>query len=272
MDPEGKVAIVTGGASGIGRATALALAQAGASVVVADVNAEGGAETVSLIEQAGGRAAFVRCDVTSRDDLEATVAFAEETYGGLDIMHNNAGITTPPPRFPDAAPERWERTIAVDLWSAIAGTQAAVPAMRRRGGGVIINTASMAGIIQYQPDPIYAAAKHGVVGLTRALVFLKSEANIRVNCICPGVVDTPLITSGMADLTPEQRAQRDAMIRQMPLLQPEEVAEAVMQLVRDDSLAGEAMGLTYGRAPRLVPPAVTFARDPSQQLPSSRAD
>jgi len=210
--------------------------------------------------------------VTSREDLEAMVAFAEETYGGLDILHNNAGVTTPPPRFPDASPDRWERTIAVDLWSAIAGTQAAVPAMRRRGGGVIVSTSSMAGIIQYQPDPIYAAAKHGVVGLTRALVFLKDEANIRVNCVCPGVVDTPMITSGMGDLTPEQRAQRQAILAQMPLIQPAEIAAAVLELVRDDSLAGEAMGIMYGRPPRLVPPALAFSRDPSQQLPSSRAD
>ena len=105
MDPEGKVAIVTGGSSGIGRATAIALAAAGASVVVADVNAEGGGETVSMIEHAGGAAAFVKCDVTSRDGLEGMVAFAERTYGGLDILHNNAGIGTPPPRFPDAPPE-----------------------------------------------------------------------------------------------------------------------------------------------------------------------
>src|SRR3970282_2483919 len=110
--------------------------------------------------------------------LEGMVAFAERTYGGLDILHNNAGITTPPPRFPDAPPERWERTVAVDVWSVIAGTQAAVPALRRRGGGVIISTASMAGVIQYQPDPIYAAAQHGVVGMNRALVFLRDGANI----------------------------------------------------------------------------------------------
>ena len=272
MDPEGKVAIVTGGSSGIGRATAVSLAGAGASVVVADVNAEGGGETVSLIEQAGRTAAFVKCDVTSRDDLEGMVAFAEQTYGGLDILHNNAGIGTPPPRFPDAPPERWEQTLAVDLWSVIAGTQAAVPALRRRGGGVIISTASMAGVIQYQPDPIYAAAKHAVVGLTRALVFLRDEANIRVNCICPGVVDTPMITAGMGELTPEQLAQRQAILGQMPLIQPAEVAAVVLTLVRDDSLAGEAMGIMYGRPPRLIPPAVAFSRDPAQRLPSSRAD
>src|SRR3990170_1879594 len=268
MDPEGKVALVTGGSSGLGRATAIALAATGASVVVADVDADGGAETVSLIAQTGGTAAFVKCDVTSRADLQGMVAFAERTYGGLDILHNNAGIGTPPPRFPDAPPERWEQTLAVDLWSVIAGTQAATPTMRRHSGGVIISTASMAGIIQYQPDPIYAAAKHAVVGLTRALVFLKDEANIRVNCICPGVVDTPMITAGMGDLTPEQRAQRDAILGRMPLIQPGEVAAAVLELVRDDSLAGEAMGIMYGRPPRLIPPAVAFSRDPSQQLPS----
>lgn len=272
MDPDGKVAIVTGAGSGIGRATALALAQAGASVVAADVNAEGSAETVSLIEAAGGKAAFVQCDVTSRADLEATVAFAEKTYGGLDILHNNAGIGVPPPRFPAASPETWERVMAVNLWAVIAGVEAAVPAMRRRGGGAIVNTASMAGVIQYTPDPIYAATKHGVVGLTRALFFLRDEANIRVNCVCPGVVDTPMIRSNAGALTPEQLAERDAAIARMPLIQPSEVAEAVLELIRNDSLVGEAMGVIYSRPRMLIPPAVQFARDPSQQLPSSRPD
>jgi NAD(P)-dependent dehydrogenase (short-subunit alcohol dehydrogenase family) len=267
MDPQGKVALVTGGGSGIGRATSLALAAAGASVVIADLNPEGGNETVSLIEQAGGRAAFVETDVTKRADVEGMVAFAEERFGGLDILHNNAGVALPAPRFPDVDPERWERALAINLWGVIAGTQAAVLAMRRRGGGVIVSTASMAGVIQYQPDPIYAAAKHGIVGITRALVFLKAEANIRVNCVCPGVVDTPMLTSFAGEMTPEQRAQREAMVHQMPLIQPGEVAEAVLTLIRDDSLAGEAMGITYGRPPRLIPPAVTFRDDPAQRLP-----
>src|SRR3970040_1902447 len=158
MDPEGKVEIVTGGSSGIGRATAIALAAAGASVVVADVNAEGGAETVSLIEQAGGTPAFVHCDLTSAARLEAA------------------------------------------------------PARRARAAATVTATPSMAGVIQYQPDPIYAAAKHAVVGLTRALVFLKDEANIRVNCVCPGVADTPMLTSGLGDLTPEQRGQGEGSV------------------------------------------------------------
>jgi NAD(P)-dependent dehydrogenase (short-subunit alcohol dehydrogenase family) len=266
MDPQGKVALVTGGGSGIGRATATALAEAGASVVIADVDAGGGAETVSLIEGAGGVASFVQTDVTSREELRRAVAFAEETYGGLDILHNNAGVNTGPPRFPDAAPADWERTLAINLWAVIAGVEVAVPAMRRRGGGAIVNTASMAGVIQYIPDPIYAATKHGVVGLTRALVTLKAESNIRVNCVCPGVVDTPMLTKGLAQMSAEERAQRDAIVGAMPLIKPSEIADAVLALIRDESLAGEAMGVTYGRPPRLIAPAVSFRRDPAQGI------
>lgn len=266
MDPRGKVALITGGGSGIGRATALALARAGASVVIADVDEEGGRETVRLIEGEGGRAAYVRADVTRREDLERMVAFAEETFGGLDILHNNAGVVTGVPRYPDGPAASWERTLAVNLWSVIAGTQAAVPAMRRRGGGVIVNTASIAGLTGYQPDPVYAATKHGVVGLTRSLLILKEEANIRVNCVCPGVVKTPLVTRGLEGLSPEERAGREAWLAQMPMLEPEEVAEAVLSLIRDDSLNGEAMGILPGRPPRLVPPPITLRGDPAQRI------
>src|SRR5947209_5281732 len=177
MDPSGKVALVTGGGSGIGRATSIRLAKDGASVVVADLDDAGGGETVRMIEGDGGNAAFVHADVTKRADIEAMVAFAETTYGGLDIAHNNAGVATPRPRFPEAKAEDWERTLAIDLWAVIACAQAEAPAMKRRGG-VIVNTASIAGLIPYLPDPIYAAAKHGVVGLTRSMTYLKDEANI----------------------------------------------------------------------------------------------
>ena len=265
MDPSGKVALVTGAGSGIGRATAIALAGAGAAVAVADVDEEGGRETVRIIEEAGGLAAFVRVDVTKREDIEKMISFAEETFGGLDILHNNAGVSTPPPRYPEAPIDLWERTLAIDLWAVIAGAQAAVPAMRRRGGGVIVNTASIAGLIAYIPDPIYAAVKHGVVGFSRSLTYLKPEANIRVNCVCPGVVNTPMIRKGMADLTPDERAQREAMMSQMPLIPPEEIADAVLEFVRDESLNGEAMGVTYGRPRKLVPPPIRFQRDPAQR-------
>ena len=129
MDPKGRVAIITGAGSGIGRATALALAGEGASLAIADLNEQGGRETVRLIEDAGGKAAFVHVDVTKRDDLKRMVSFAEQTFGGVDIFHNNAGIGTPQPRFPAAALELWEKTLTVDLWAVIAALQAVVPAM-----------------------------------------------------------------------------------------------------------------------------------------------
>src|SRR5919108_1068322 len=236
MDPRDKVGLITGGGSGIGRATAQALAKEGASIVIADINDAGGRDTVRLIEDAGGRAAFVQVDVTKRDDLEGMVAFTEETFGGLDIFHNNAGIGTPQPRFPAASPELWEKTLAVDLWAVIAAVQAAVPAMQRRGGGVIVNTASIAGLIAHLPDPIYSAAKHGVVGLTRSLAFLQAEVNIRVNCICPGVVDTPMVRGRPEEMTEAELKAREAYVSTMPLIRPEEIAEAVLEFVRDDSL------------------------------------
>src|SRR3990172_3298245 len=265
MDPNGKVALVTGGGSGIGRATSLALARAGASVVVADIGEDGGRETVRLIEAAGGKAAFVRTDVTKREDIERMVAFSEETFGGLDIACNNAGIGTPQPRFPAAPEADWDKTMVVDLWAVIAGVQAQVPALRRRGGGVIVNTASIAGLAPYLPDPIYAAAKHGVVGLTRSLAFLKNEANIRVNCVCPGVVDTPMVRRVTGNLTEEQQAQREAFLATMPLMKPETIAEAVFMLVTDDSFNGEALSVIYGREPRSIAPPVSFAGDPAQE-------
>src|SRR4030042_4286392 len=203
MDPAGKVALITGGSSGIGRATALALAEAGADIVIADIDDAGGQESATLIEGSGGKAASVQVGVTRREDLERMVAVAEETFGGLDILNNNAGVNTGRVRFPDAPTGRWERTLAVNLWAVIAGTEVGGPARGRRGGGVIVSTASLAGLIAYGPDPIYGATKHGVVGLTRALAFLKEEANIRVNCVCPGGVDTPLVEGWRGAMTPE---------------------------------------------------------------------
>jgi NAD(P)-dependent dehydrogenase (short-subunit alcohol dehydrogenase family) len=266
MDPSGKTAIVTGGGSGIGRATSLALASAGARVVVADVDEAGGRETVSKIESVGGRGSYTRVDVRSRRYLEAMVDFAERSFGGLDIIHSNAGVGTPRPRFPDAAPEGWERTLAIDLWAVIAGAQAAVPALKRRGGGVIINTASIAGLMAYAPDPIYAAAKHGVVGFTRSMEHLKAEANIRVNCVCPGVVDTPMVRFEDRNMTADEIAQREAFLKTIPLIAPETIAEAVLTLIRDESLNGVAMAVTFGRPPRIVEAPLRFNRqDPAQQ-------
>ncbi|TMB65929.1 MAG: SDR family NAD(P)-dependent oxidoreductase [Chloroflexi bacterium] len=265
MDPEAKIAVITGAGSGIGRAAALALAREGASIIVADLNEGGGRETVRLIEDAGGNAAFVHVDVTKRDDLQRMVSFAQETFGGIDIFHNNAGIGTPQPRFPAAALELWEKTLTVDLWAVIAAVQAVVPAMRQRGGGVIVNTASLAGLIAHLPDPVYSAAKHGVVGLSRSLAFLRDEANIRVNCICPGVVDTPMVRGVPGTMTEAELKAREAYVNTMPLIRPEEIAEAVLEIVHDDSLVGQAMAITHGPRRRIIDPPIRFREDPSQR-------
>lgn len=257
-DLSGRIAVVTGGGSGIGRATSLALASGGASLVVADIDEAAGEETVDLIASAGGVAGFVKTDVTVWDDIEGMVAFAEERFGGLDILHNNAGINAGWPRFPNAPRERWDRTVAINLWAVIAGTQAAVPAMRRRGGGVIINSASMAGLVTYGTEPIYGATKSGVVAFTRALAYLKDEDNIRVNCVCPTFVDTALPRRRLDDMPPEERERWRAALDRIPMLRPEEVAEAVLELVRDESLNGAVMAVEQGKARRLVAePALT---------------
>lgn len=248
MDISGKVALVTGAGSGIGRASAVRLAAEGASVVVVDVNANGADETVAQIEAAGGKASSTRADVTSVHDVRAMIEFAERTYGGLDILHNNAGIITGEPRYPDNEPEHWMRMVEVNLNGVILGTQFAIHAMRKRGGGAIVNTASMAGIgYGFPPNPVYSATKGGVVLFTAAMSTLKDEANIRVNCICPGVVDTPMARGGRQDLSEvEEKAFQDRFSA-LQIIPPEEIADVVIEFVRDDSLAGRAMMVRNGR-------------------------
>ncbi|MDP9236222.1 MAG: SDR family oxidoreductase [Chloroflexota bacterium] len=258
MNVSGKVAIITGAGSGIGRATALLLAREGASVVVADMNDAGSAETVSMIEAAGGKGAATHADVTKHADIDAMFAFAEKTYGGFDILYNNAGITTGAPRWPDCPEEQWIKTITVDLVAVIEATRKAIPLLKARGGGVIIHTASLAGLFGFQADPVYSAAKHGVVGLTRALVYLKPEANIRVNCVCPAVVNTPMVTSGISNLTGAAREEAERRLKMMPMLPPEEIAGAVWDLIRDDEATGIAMGVSLNDTRRVVDPPITL--------------
>ncbi len=251
-DLQGKVALVTGGGSGIGRATALSLAGAGAAVVVADISEEAGGETVRLIEREGGRGAFVRTDVTSWDEIRGMVAFAEEKFGALQIVHNNAGVNSGWPSFPDVPRTKWERTLVINLWAVIAVIQAAVPALRRAGGGVIVNSASLSGLVPFRTEPVYAATKHAVVGLTRSLGPMKQEENIRVNCVCPSFVDTQLPRSRLADMSEEDRTRWEAALDRMPMLKPEDVADGVLELVRDESLSGAVMTIVVGEPRKLV--------------------
>lgn len=232
MELRGKTAIVTGGASGIGRATALALARAGARILVADQVEAGVHETVKLIRSAGGMAEAFPCDVTVAAQVTRLIEASERIYGGLDILFNNAGVATGLPAFPDLD-AAWRRTLDVNLYALIQCAQLALPALRRRGGGAIVNTASMAAISGLDIDPVYAASKGGVLLFTRSLAGLISEG-IHVNCICPGVVETPLV------LAAEDTRLR-ALADRFPVLQPEDIAEAVLALLADDAAAGRAL-------------------------------
>ena len=232
MQIEGKVAVVTGAGSGIGRATARALARAGAVVVVADVDEAGGSETVGLVHDAGGHAGFRRTDVTEPRSLEATFAAVEADHGGLDIVHNNAGLVCGEPLWPDITPETLLRVMAVNLGGVVVGTRLAIPALRRRGGGAIVNTASMAALYPLTPDPIYSATKAGVAMFTRACAPL-AEEGIRVNAVLPGLVDTPLLPKSGDGERWAEWAQLAEQV--MGLLSPDDVAAAVLALVRDDT-------------------------------------
>jgi NAD(P)-dependent dehydrogenase (short-subunit alcohol dehydrogenase family) len=233
MQINGKTALITGGASGIGETTARMLAARGANLMLVDTNQQLGDETVKLIESEGGRGAFVRADV--RDEVQMKRAFdqAVSRFGRLDIVFNNAGIFEP--GFTRIAVEQWKRVLDVDLFGVALGCYLAFPLMREQGG-VIVNTASMAGLYPIPGDPIYPAAKAGVIHLTHSLGIYWSKWRIRVNCVCPGVVDTPL---SRATAREENAAARAAQPRTM--MAPEAIAEAVLRFIEDDSQAGQVV-------------------------------
>jgi len=245
----GKVAFVTGAASGIGRAAALAFAREGASVVVADVSEPGSQETVRLVEGLGGRAFAVRCDVTRAEDVKAAVAMTVEAFGRLDFAFNNAGIEprTPAPTA-DYDEAEWDRIIDINLRGVFLCMKHEIPLILRQGGGAIVNTSWGAGVIGIKGSPAYTAAKHGVIGLTRAAALDYAAQNLRINAVCPGYIDTPMMgrfTGG----TPEGRAK---VIGQEPVGRmgtPEEIAAAVVWLCSDSAafMVGHAMVMDGGQ-------------------------
>lgn len=236
MDPAGKVAVITGGGSGIGRTTALRLAAQGASIMVVDLNDRMGEETVSLIEQKGGRAAFAKAEVTDAEQMSAALNSVLSRFNRFDILYNNAGLALPPPGFPKVALEVWRRVLNVDLQAVILGCHLAYPLMKQGGGGVIVNTASMAGIYPMPLDPVYAAAKAGVVHLTYSLVNWQKDG-IRVNCVCPGITNTPMV----ARMLETRNKAELKSVKPQNLLQPDAIADAVLNFIHDDRLAGQVV-------------------------------
>ncbi len=226
---EGKVAVVTGAAMGIGRASALVFAREGAAVVVADIDDEGGRETVALVEAAGGRASFVPADVSSAADVSAMVEHAVTTYGGLDCAHNNAGIAAPLAPLADYPDDGWDRTIAVMLTGVYRCMKAEIPVMLERGGGAIVNTASGVGLVAYPEQAAYTASKHGVIGLTKVAALDYGAKGIRVNAVCPGTARTPMVDQALADF-PSLDAHLKALHPIGRIGEASEVAEAAVWL------------------------------------------
>jgi NAD(P)-dependent dehydrogenase (short-subunit alcohol dehydrogenase family) len=244
-----KVAVITGGGSGIGRAVARRFAHEAAAVVVADLDENAGCRVVREIHSEGGEAAFVDVDVASEADVSRMVAFAEEEFGGLNVLVNNAGGVTGP-YFPESEPEQWGRAIDINLRGVMLGIHFGVRAMRKRGGGAIVNISSMGGIGFGPYDASeYGAAKAAVVRLTASLATLKEQMGVRVNCICPGWVDTPASRRSRSEMTSQERQELVPPV----LLQPEEIAEAVVMFVEDESMAGRVMIWQEGEPWQIVP-------------------
>jgi NAD(P)-dependent dehydrogenase (short-subunit alcohol dehydrogenase family) len=230
-----KVALITGAGGGIGGESALLFSAEGAAVVVVDVQEDAGRETVRRVQAAGGRAAFVRADVSRAADCEAMVAFAERAFGRLDVLFNNAGIMDA--RDDDAvatAEEVWERTIAINLKGVFLGCKAGIPALRRAGGGAIVNTASfVARLGAATPQVAYTASKGGVVSLTRELAVIHARENIRVNALSPGPLRTELLMKFLD--TEAKRRRRLVHVPMGRFGEAREMARAALFLASDDS-------------------------------------
>jgi len=228
----GKVALITGAASGIGRATAIAAAREGAKVLVVDA-VPAGEDTVKLIKEAGGESAFHKCDVTRAAEVEATVAAAVKLFGRLDCAHNNAGIIGKSLHTAEDTEENFDRIIAVDLKGVWLCMKYEILQMLKQGArGAIVNTASAAGLVGSHGQPAYTAAKHGVIGLTKVAALEYARHDIRVNSVCPGVIDTAMV----AEMVTGRPRLRDRLIAVEPIRRmgkPEEIGEAVVWLMSD---------------------------------------
>jgi NAD(P)-dependent dehydrogenase (short-subunit alcohol dehydrogenase family) len=244
---DGETAVVTGASSGIGRATAERFAEEGANVVIADVDADGGRETVEQIESEGGEATFVRVNVTDESDVEQMVAVARETYGGLDIAHNNAGIEGENDSLTEQSTDNWNRVLNINLTGVWLAMKYELPELMKGDRGAIVNTSSIAGLSADGSAP-YVASKHGVVGLTKAAAVQYAQKGIRVNAVCPGVVRTPMVERTLE----EHPDAVEAMTRDQPLgrmAEPDEIASTVTWLASEESsfVNGHALPVEGGK-------------------------
>jgi NAD(P)-dependent dehydrogenase (short-subunit alcohol dehydrogenase family) len=242
-----RVALVTGAATGIGRAAALAFAHEGADVVVADIDDERGTKVAAEVEAVGVHAIFVHADMSRPDEVDELVNRTVERFGRIDYAFNNAGIEGTPAPTDECTRENWDRTIATNLTGVFSCMHAEIPKMLAQGGGVIVNNASVAGLVGFAGIPAYTASKHGVVGLTKNAALDYATRNIRVNAVCPGVIDTEMVgrfthhdTEAMQELTKTEPIGR--------LGTPDEIADAVVWLCSDRAsfVTGQAIAVDGG--------------------------
>lgn len=246
-DFTGKVALVTGAASGMGLATALAFARAGASVALADVNREGVEAAAAALRSEGFEAIGVRCDVARIEDAEALVNETVATFGRLDAAFNNAGVQVPPMKTGDADPADYDRAMDVNLRGVWNCMKFELKHMTQQGSGAVVNCSSLGGLVGIAERGIYHASKHGVVGLTKSAGLEYAPLGIRVNAICPGIIETPMVT-GMLESQPEAM---DALMKEVPinrLGRADEIADAVLWLCSDAStfVIGHALPVDGG--------------------------
>jgi NAD(P)-dependent dehydrogenase (short-subunit alcohol dehydrogenase family) len=246
----GSVALVTGASSGIGRATALAFAQRGARVVVADVAAEGGRETTRLIQEAGGEALFVACDVSQAAAVEALVAQAVAAFGRLDYACNNAGIEGAWAALAEYPEESWEQVLRVNLTGPYLCMKYEIPRMLEQGKGAIVNTASILGVVGLVKTAGYTAAKHGLVGITKTAALEYAAQGIRINAVCPAFIETPFVMERTSAAgSNAARYQHIANLHPMKRLgKPEEIAAAILWLCSDEAsfITGHALMVDGG--------------------------
>ena len=247
---DGKVAVVTGGASGIGLATARLFKAEGASVLVVDRNADLGKLAAKELD-----GAFVAADVGDPDDWRAVVTAATDAFGGIDLAYLTAGVTTGESDITALTDEQYRRVMGANVDGVVFGARAVVPPIEARGGGAIVATASLAGLIAFSLDPIYTLTKHSVVGLVRSLAQQLQAKNITINAVCPGVVRTPLVGDGATML--EQSG--------FPIIEPEEIAAAVLM-----AATGEASGQAYACQAGAEPVAYEFRDVPGPRRGASR--